>query len=42
MDWLGFEETGTSILLAVNIIYGYFEMYKKEGKKGPSMVINAD
>jgi protein transport protein SEC61 subunit alpha len=33
-DLLGAIGSGTGILLAVSIIYGYFEQFKKEGEQG--------
>lgn len=32
-DFMGAIGSGTGILLAVTIIYGYFEQYKKEKEK---------
>jgi len=33
-DFMGAIGSGTGILLAVTIIYGYFESYKKEKEQG--------
>lgn len=33
-DFMGAIGSGTGILLAVTIIYGYFETYKKEKEQG--------
>jgi len=33
-DFLGAIGSGTGILLAVTIIYGYFEQFKKEKESG--------
>jgi len=33
-DFMGVIGSGTGMLLAVTIIYGYFEQFKKEKKQG--------
>lgn len=39
-DFLGAIGSGTGILLAVNIIYGYFEQVKKENKFKKTGLVN--
>jgi len=36
-DFMGAIGSGTGILLAVTIIYGYFETYKKEKEQGQDL-----